>query len=217
MIASSLAVLCALSFYSFSYVVATEHTGCYNFYLKKDKCVPAANDPKIRACPNITAPGQTFKFQGPQPHSGKLTKRYDTALPPYPIGSLGGRGPVCRKYDSDNEFAVCLYNGPDHRHHAPAYAGWLNEGKKSNCGKRVYVMRGGDHPDKANTQYATVVEGCDFPTKDWSVGCAQIGLSNKLFAALKPTKKESDQGFLDGSLIWNFDSDNGQHTQQGPV
>ncbi|KAI9627410.1 hypothetical protein H4Q26_017407 [Puccinia striiformis f. sp. tritici PST-130] len=103
---------------------------------------------------------------------------------------------------------------PSLQEHTPESSGWLNEAKTSNCGKRVYVMR---KTDVGNTQFAQIVEGCDFPTKNFTIGCAQIGLSNALFRALKATPQEEDQGFLNTPLIWDYDSFSGQHTQQAPV
>ncbi|KAI9631624.1 hypothetical protein KEM48_014577 [Puccinia striiformis f. sp. tritici PST-130] len=136
------------------------------------------------------------------------------AVPPrqairYQITALSNRpywgiGPVCKKYDSNRDLAVCLWNGPDSKKHTPESSGWLND----------YVMR---KTDVGNTQFAQIVEGCDFPTKNFTIGCAQIGLSNALFRALKATPQEEDQGFLNTPLIWDYDSFSGQHTQQAPV
>ncbi|KAH9467406.1 hypothetical protein Pst134EA_011052 [Puccinia striiformis f. sp. tritici] len=214
MLASLVAVIFALSVYT---VGATPHTGCYNHFLRVDGCVHAANDPNVRCgAPNKTTHDRPYKFNGPQaaPKQSPLVKRYDTKLPPYQIGRIGGIGPVCKKYDSNRDLAVCLWNGPDSKKHTPESSGWLNEAKTSNCGKRVYVMR---KTDVGNTQFAQIVEGCDFPTKNFTIGCAQIGLSNALFRALKATPQEEDQGFLNTPLIWDYDSFSGQHTQQAPV
>ncbi|KAA1081446.1 hypothetical protein PGT21_035712 [Puccinia graminis f. sp. tritici] len=213
MIASLVALIFALSVYT---VGATYHTGCYNYFLNLDGCVHAANDPKVRCGANKTTNAPVHAFSGPQapPNQTPLVKRYDTKLPPFQIGQIGGRGPVCKKYNSDRDLAVCLWNGPDHKKHTAESSGWLNEAKTSNCGKRVYVMR---KTDTSNIQYAQIVEGCDFPTKNFTIGCAQIGLSNALFDKFHPTPKEKNQRFLDTPMIWDYDSFNGQHTQQAPV
>lgn len=182
------------------------HSGCFNYFLQKDKCVHSAADPKIR-CPandlkmDWSTPVQPFTLKNQ--HSKRtddrsLERRYDTTKPSFPIASGNG---ICGNYDSKNAIGVCLWSGPEQSNPRPDTSGWLNGPLHGNCGKKVFVQRKG-RPE--TVQYAYVLDGCSFNTKNYADGCFQIGVSLALFEKFKPSQKERQDQLLYEGLSWDF-------------
>ncbi|EFP91611.2 hypothetical protein PGTUg99_013900 [Puccinia graminis f. sp. tritici] len=202
---------------SIAAVKATEHSTCFNFFLKKDGCVnsSAANSTRCQAPPkDDPAPVQQFalvsqKAKRSEPH--RVDRRYNSQNPVFPIGSGTGN---CGLYDSAKELGVCLWSGAEQTNPTVQTAGWVNSLKTSNCGKRIYIHRTGK-PD--TVQYAKLVDGCSFNTTVLDIGCTQIGLSIQLFKKFNPSEKEQTDQLLYGGLTWDFDNLHGQSTQQAPV
>ncbi|PLW05486.1 hypothetical protein PCANC_09893 [Puccinia coronata f. sp. avenae] len=196
---------------------ATNHTTCFNYFLKKDRCVFSSADERTRckAPPKQhPSPVKQFALVSQDKRSlqgGSLARRYDAKKPVFPIG--GGTG-NCGFYNSTAEIGVCLWSGAELKNPTVQTAGWINSLKTSNCGKRIYIQRTGK-PE--TVQYARVLDGCSFDTRRLNVGCFQIGITVELFNKFKPSAKEiSAQLLLDG-VTWDFDNLNGTSTQQGPV
>ncbi|KAG0142723.1 hypothetical protein CROQUDRAFT_66949 [Cronartium quercuum f. sp. fusiforme G11] len=198
-------ILIALA--AFPAVLATVHTECYNFFLKKDGCVWSAADTRNRCNASTGKPPYkpVGKFEQKSlalaPQSGKksLERRYTSSgsNTSFPIGSGDG---ICGNYTT-NQPGACLWVGSDAIDGSdPKTAGWLNGAKTSNCGKQLYVQRAGN---KNSVVYVPVLDGCTFYSRDVRVGCYQIALSNKTFYDLKPTPQEIAQGYL-GDLIWDL-------------
>ncbi|KAG0148144.1 hypothetical protein CROQUDRAFT_430845 [Cronartium quercuum f. sp. fusiforme G11] len=141
-----------------------------------------------------------------------LERRYTTPNTNTSFAIGGGTG-ICGDYTTDMPGA-CLWvgtkaeNGDD-----PTTAGWLNDAKRSNCGKQIYVQR---KHQPYMTQYVPLIDGCLFYTKDVAVGCFQIALTTKTFNDLKPSQKELDQGYLEG-LIWDYNNEHGSKSRNGPI
>lgn len=198
-------------------VGATEHTVCYNYFLKKDGCVHSAADDSVRCkappkpCPVPVPPFSLAPQHVKRSEPHRLQRRYDTTEPSFPVA--GGNG-ICGFYNSTTELGVCLWSGAEQNNPTPETAGWLDGPMTANCGKKVYIQRTGK-PE--TVQYARILDGCSFNTKAPEVGCFQIGLSLQLFEKFNPTEQErADQLIYDG-LTWDFDSLNNQDPQQGPV
>ncbi|KAA1078738.1 hypothetical protein PGTUg99_005444 [Puccinia graminis f. sp. tritici] len=200
-------------------VLATNHTLCYNYFMKKDGCVFSAAAPDQR-CPappkEHTTPVSAFELQsGPnlvkRSEPRRLERRYDTTRPSFAVA--GGEG-ICGFYNSTSEPGVCLWSGPEQISPTVETAGWLNGAKTSNCGKRVYIQRKG----QPNTvQFVKVLDGCSFGTTQPDPGCFDIALTIALFNKFKPTPQEEKDGLLYGGITWDFDNLEGTHTQQAPV
>ncbi|KAG0142724.1 hypothetical protein CROQUDRAFT_662181 [Cronartium quercuum f. sp. fusiforme G11] len=201
---------------AFPVVLATIHTECYHYFMKKDHCVWAAADTRQRCTPQSGKPPNTrvSKFEPPQHHTNQKTlqRRYTTDHTDTSFEIDGGKG-ICGRYDT-NQPGACLWVGsrPFDGSNAST-AGWLNGAKTSNCGKQLYIEREDNH---TTVVYVPLVDGCRFYTKKPSVGCFQIAVTNKTFYDLKPTKKEIDQGYFDG-LIWDFNDEKGDKLANAPV
>jgi len=202
--------------------LATVHTECYNYFLKKDGCVFSAADARNRCNASTGKPPfhSVGKFErGPQ-HPVQLTKRSKLSLErrytsentntSFAIDSGPG---ACGNY-STQEPGACLWVGSDAVSGAdPATAGWLNGAKTSNCRKQLYIQRKGQ-PDF--TVYVPVVDACRFYTRNVTIGCFQIAVTNKTFYDLNPTPQEIEQGHL-GDLIWDYNNLFGKENEWGPV
>ncbi|KAG0142722.1 hypothetical protein CROQUDRAFT_49918 [Cronartium quercuum f. sp. fusiforme G11] len=211
-------ILIALA--AFPAVLATIHTECYNYFLKKDGCVWSAADTRNR-CNATTGkppnkPVGLFAPKSPAPpnHSSKrsLERRYTSSNTNTSFIIDSGDG-ICGNYTT-NQPGACLWVGSDAINGSdPNTAGWLNGAKTSNCGKQLYVQRSGN---KSSVVYVPVLDGCRFYSRNASVGCFQIALSNKTFYDLNPTPQEIARGYL-GDLIWDFNDEFGLKTTWGPV
>ncbi|OAV94548.1 hypothetical protein PTTG_09007 [Puccinia triticina 1-1 BBBD Race 1] len=200
-------------------VMATTHTMCYNYFLKKDGCVfsAAASDQRCPAPPKEhTSPVQAFDMPSQsnlakRSENRRLERRYDTTRPSFAVA--GGEG-ICGFYNSTTDLGVCLWSGPEQNNPTVETAGWLNGLKTSNCGKRVYIQRKGQ-PE--TVQFVKVLDGCSFGTKELDPGCFDIALTIELFNRFKPTPQEQKDGLIYGGLTWDFDNLENTHTQQAPV
>lgn len=197
---------------AFPAVKATVHTECYNYFMQKDGCVWSAADDRTRCNATTGKP----PFQGVerfQHHSQRtLQRRYTSENTNTSFAMRDGPG-ICGNY-STNQPGACLWVGSEQVYgNDTATAGWLNGAKTSNCGKQLYVQRKG-RPDKPF--YVPVLDGCSFYSKNVTVGCFQIALSNKTFYDLEPTAQEIQQGFL-GDLIWDFNNEYGTKGKNAPV
>eukprot|EP00918_Siedleckia_nematoides_P099639 GHVU01217876.1.p1 GENE.GHVU01217876.1~~GHVU01217876.1.p1 ORF type:complete len:206 (-),score=25.25 GHVU01217876.1:253-870(-) len=189
-------------------IQATNHTTCYNYFMKKDKCVWSSNG---HPCPKTTDKPCT-KIRAMKMPDSHLGRRYDTTIPSKAVG--GGNG-ICGPYDTRKVYGACLWSGSNWiSGDDPLTAGWLNAGKTSNCGKQIYIQRKGDplHP-----KYANVVDGCSFLTKDPAVGCFQIWMTIDLFMSFGPTQAEIDAWTIEDTFTWNFNNELGDKTKNGPV
>ncbi|PLW50254.1 hypothetical protein PCANC_05627 [Puccinia coronata f. sp. avenae] len=200
-------------------VMATDHSGCYSYFMKKDGCVWSAADPNER-CPQPLKHGQTNPAQqfviNPGVAKSKrsedsLERRYDTTRPSFPVA--GGNG-ICGFYNSTTELGVCLWSGPEQNNPTADTSGWLNGLKPDNCRKGVYVQR---KNNPHSVQYVPVLDGCSFDTKEYDPGCYDIALTIQLFERFNPTADERRDGLLYGGLTWDFDSINGTHPQNAPI
>ncbi|PLW50253.1 hypothetical protein PCANC_05628 [Puccinia coronata f. sp. avenae] len=214
--ATTIAVFFALALPA---VMAKGHSGCYNYFMKKDGCVYSAADPRER-CPQPrkhaqTNPAQKF-VMNPGAAKGKrskdsLERRYDTTRPSFAVG--GGKG-ICGFYNSTTELGVCLWSGPEQNNPTADTSGWINGLKSDNCRKGVYVQR---KNDPHSVQYVPVLDGCGFDNKAYDPGCFDIALTIKLFERFNPTADERRDGLLYGGLTWDFDNINGTHPQNAPI
>ncbi|MBW0546166.1 hypothetical protein O181_085881 [Austropuccinia psidii MF-1] len=193
-------------------LIATQHTGCYNYFLQKDHCVfSAAGEARCHA-PKKECSGIAVTFQLGPSHSKRsmahvIQPRYTTNNKSFFVA--GGVG-ICGKYDSYKQDGVCLWSGNG----SPiSDSGWLNDAKTSNCGKKVYIQRKGR---PGLTVYAPVVDGCGFNMIESSKGCFEIAFTATTFQKLKPTEEESKQGGM-FDVHWDFDNLDGSHTRNGPV
>ncbi|KAI9606410.1 hypothetical protein KEM48_001775 [Puccinia striiformis f. sp. tritici PST-130] len=195
--ATTTAIFVALSL---SAVTATNHTACYNYFLKKDGCVFSAAAADQR-CPapvkEHSAPVKAFHAKHKANRRAKrseneLERRYTTVTPSFSISD--GEG-ICGHYNSTTTAGVCLWSGSEQENPTLESAGWLNGVKTSNCGKRVYIQRKG-HPE--TVKYAPVLDGCCFDTKSLAEGCFDIAVTIKLFNEFNPTQKEIESGMLEG-------------------
>jgi len=199
-------------------VMATTHTTCYNYFLKKDGCVfsaAAANQRCPAPAKDHSAPMKAFDVKT-TPHTKRaehntLVRRYDTTKPSFAIA--GGDG-ICGTYDTNEQLGVCLWSGAEQKNPTVDTAGWLNGPKNSNCGKRVYIQRKGD---PKSVKYVPVLDGCYFNDVSPEVGCFEVAVTIKLFNEFNPTEEEKKTGLLSGGFTWDFDNLNGQSPQQAPV
>lgn len=195
------------------------HTGCYNYFMKKDGCVFSAERPADR-CPAVvkhdqTNPAQAFVLNPGAAKKVKrsedgLARRYDTTKASFAVA--GGEG-ICGFYNSTTQQGVCLWSGPEQTNPTPNTAGWLNGPNPVNCRKGVYVQRKG-HPE--TVKYAPLLDGCSFNTKSHEPGCFDIALTIKLFEEFNPSEQEKKDGLLYGGLTWDFDNIDGGHHQNAP-
>jgi len=202
-------------------VMATTHTTCFNYFMKKDGCVfsaAAANrrcpaPQKVQSTPMkaFSLSSQTKALKVKRSEETTLARRYDTYKPSFAVG--GGTG-ICGFYDTNTELGVCLWSGAEQNNPTVETAGWLNGLKTSNCRKRIYIQRKGD---PSSVKFVPVLDGCSFNEKSLLPGCFDIAVTVKLFNAFNPTADEVKSGTLLGGFTWDFDNLNGQSPQQGPV
>ncbi|KNZ45954.1 hypothetical protein VP01_767g5 [Puccinia sorghi] len=200
---------------------ATEHSTCFNYFMKKDGCVLSSADSSTRCkapAKDHPAPVKAFSLgsqknpnQKKSPPSSQLIRRYDAKKSAFPIGSGDG---ICGFYNSTSELGVCLWSGAEQNEPTVKTAGWLNGLKTSNCGKRIHIQRTGK-PE--TVQHVQVLDGCGFNTVKLDEGCFQIGVTVALFNKFKPSADEQASQLLFGGLTWDFDNLDGKSTQQGPV
>ncbi|EGG06040.1 uncharacterized protein MELLADRAFT_124586 [Melampsora larici-populina 98AG31] len=204
---------------AFPAVMATVHTECFNYFLKKDGCVWSAADDRNRC--NATNGKPPFKGVGQFEYNPKkakrssitLDRRYTSENTNTSFQISDGPG-ICGMYNSTTQPGACLWVGSEQLYgNDSSTAGWLNGAKTSNCGKQLYVQRKG-RPDKPF--YVPVVDGCRFYTTNVTVGCFQIGLTKKTFHDLEPTAEEIERGYL-GDLIWDFNNEHGVKSSNSPV
>ncbi|EGG07304.1 uncharacterized protein MELLADRAFT_105821 [Melampsora larici-populina 98AG31] len=188
------------------------HTLCYNYFLEKDGCVQTSTD---RPCSSNTTSGNTANYIGTfetRPSRRRLGRRYDSTN-----GSLsinGGDG-ICGPYNTDTTSGVCLWSGSNWVDGSdPQTAGWLNGAATGNCGKQVYIQRQ-NQPE--TVQYAPVLDGCNFWTRQPEVGCFQIWMTKDLFDKFSPTEEESQNLLISSTFTWDFDNLHGQSPQNAPL
>ncbi|POV94607.1 hypothetical protein PSHT_16115 [Puccinia striiformis] len=198
---------------SLAAVDATIHTLCFNFFMKKDKCVHAAAGQSIRcdAPPKPhDKPVTAFVMQTPKPQS-RLERRYNTNGDTILMSSGPG---ICGEYNTEKEDGVCLWSGPEQVHPTINSAGWLNGVKTSNCRKQVYIQRH-DEPDKPF--YVPVLDGCGFHKTKPEEGCFEIGVTKSLARKLRRFPNETDDTPLYGGFTWDFNNLLGNNPDAGPV
>ncbi|OAV92604.1 hypothetical protein PTTG_27566 [Puccinia triticina 1-1 BBBD Race 1] len=198
---------------------ATIHTMCFDYFLKKDKCINGAAGPNIRCGAKAKPhpkPVSTFVLQGPSKKtrtSGKaLERRYDTNEDVLIMAS--GEG-ICGRYDSEKQDGVCLWSGPEQDHPTIHTAGWLNSLKTSNCGKQVYIQRRGSK----KVFYVPVLDGCGFHKTKVEEGCFEIGVTHSLAKklAIHPNELGPHPTALVGGFTWDFNNLDGKNPRAGPV
>ncbi|KAA1083883.1 hypothetical protein PGT21_010417 [Puccinia graminis f. sp. tritici] len=170
-------------------ILATYHTTCYDYFLKKDGCVfssPATSQRCPAPTKDHTDPVHRFNYGPPKakPNDGhSLQRRYDDNNPSFSVA--GGKG-ACDNYNSATDLGVCLWSGAEQKAPTAESAGWLNGVAKSNCGKTVYVQRKGD---PSTVKYVKVLDenvigylllGCSFNTTLTNPGCFEIALTTKV-------------------------------------
>ncbi|POW13376.1 hypothetical protein PSTT_03830 [Puccinia striiformis] len=195
--ATTTAVFVALSL---SAVTATNHTACYNYFLKKDGCVFSAAAADQR-CP---APVKE--------HSAPVKAFHAKHKATQGVFSISDGEGICGHYNSTTTAGVCLWSGSEQENPTLESAGWLNGPPTV---EREYISKGKVIPE--TVKYAPVLDGCCFDTKSLAEGCFDIAVTIKLFNEFNPTQKEIESGMLEGGLIWDFDSLYGKSLQQAPV
>ncbi|KAH9809054.1 hypothetical protein DFH28DRAFT_596129 [Melampsora americana] len=183
------------------------NSGCYRHMLQNYECVPSATK---KRCPPKGMDIKKVSKVLPKEHFDGVG--YTTSIPTNPVA--GGDG-ICGRYESKTTLGVCLWSGSNFIDGSdPKTSGWLNGGLKKNCNKFVYIQRKG----KPETiQYARVLDGCSFNTKDPKVGCFQMWMTISLFNKFKPSKEDSKKGSISDSFTWGFDNEFGQHPFNAPV
>ncbi|CAH7667081.1 expressed protein [Phakopsora pachyrhizi] len=107
---------------------------------------------------------------------------------------------ICGAYNSDNQIGVCLYSGIDKTGQDPSKSGWLSGSAVQNCQAEVEIFRPSNPQLKIT---AKVVDGCELESNNFNSGCQNIFITKALFNALRPNRKENDQGHID-TLSWSF-------------
>ncbi|KAI8455623.1 hypothetical protein BY996DRAFT_6413032 [Phakopsora pachyrhizi] len=117
---------------------------------------------------------------------------------------------ICGAYNSDNQIGVCLYSGIDKTGQDPSKSGWLSGSAVQNCQAEVYLFKkirmNSEIFRPSNPQLkitAKVVDGCELESNNFNSGCQNIFITKALFNALRPNRKENDQGHID-TLSWSF-------------
>ncbi|POW10619.1 hypothetical protein PSHT_08702, partial [Puccinia striiformis] len=167
----------------------SQHSTCYNYFLGKDKCVFAAEVDADR-CPAPTNSHQKRSGSTPlftpktenmkRSNDHLLERRYDTTQRfARKTVTMLYTCPEPQKPNPDG-LGVCLWAGAGSKS-----TGWVNKEIHQNCGKQIYIQRKG-----VPAIYPNIIGGCDFGDKvENDVGCFNIALNEKLFEALKPTKR----------------------------
>ncbi|EFP81233.1 hypothetical protein PGT21_018997 [Puccinia graminis f. sp. tritici] len=175
------------------------HSACYNYFLKKDLCVHASQDPAHR-CKGDTASHALEGARLMTVQTG-LERRYDNNRPVGVVqkAKLAWSCERPKNPDASWKYGVCVWAGAGS---AKTSTGWLDENNKSNCGKQVYIQR---RNDINNPKYARIIGGCDFGGVDPSVGCFNVALDQNLFDAFNPTAAEKNSQSI-ADITWDFNA-----------
>ncbi|KAG0147641.1 hypothetical protein CROQUDRAFT_76332 [Cronartium quercuum f. sp. fusiforme G11] len=233
-----------LLFVAYVQAIASNNTGCYDYFLHKDGCVWASNSnpcplnsPAGKPCTSLRAfqhnqmpPPPPSDQMPPSPPSdaGTQTDEADGASDSETPKRLvrrydttqatkavaGGRG-ICGYYDTNTTSGVCLWSGTNWVDGSdPSTSGWLDGAETRNCGKQVYIQLQG-RPE--TVQYANVLDGCNFATHDPNVGCFQIYLTIDLFKKFNPTDQELANYTMNALFSWDFNNESGNNNCSGPA
>ncbi|KAH9824252.1 hypothetical protein DFH28DRAFT_1118070 [Melampsora americana] len=190
-----------------------QHSGCYNYFLKKDNCVHSSSEAPcasssgktINSCnafkidPTCKVAQEKASLEGYTQGTGILSRRYDTTIDTHAVA--GGTG-ICGYYDTNTTLGVCLWSGEGYvDSKGEALSGWLNGTQTKNCNKKVYIQRQGK-PE--TVQYAEVLDGCGLYTTDPSMGCFQAWMTILLFDKFNPTKEERKNFKMNDIFTWEF-------------